>query len=266
MEKRLREGQVFAFPLGSQGHFGVCRVVRLHQGEAVLAALDWFGSTRPSLEMVSDRPLVYDNHGPFGGEAAIYWGAKEPPPDFECIGSSEPSREEIDLTTCRCEGRVCLCKRRQGGWKACRASLYRYWRWQEDQAGYEAEREQMRQELARVREETEAMQQVEKKRMTLEQFRDTKLFEGWEGYRAPKIIEASRRVFRETAERLMGFERWEGDEAAEVMRWCIEQFNELDSEHHFIETLEREEICEAFEQLAELVGLEENLADRWREW
>jgi hypothetical protein len=33
------------------------------------------------------------------------------------------------------------------------------------------------------------------------------------------------------------------------------------------ETLEREKICEAFEQPVELVGLDEqNLGDRWREW
>ena len=135
---------------------------------------------------------------------------------------------------------MCLCERMQGDWKACLANLYRYWRWREDRAGYEAERAQVRQELARAREEAEARRQAEKKGMTLEQFRRAKLFECWEGYRAPEVIEASRRIFRETAERLMRLgERLEKDEAVEVMRRCIEQFNELNSEHYFIEMLER---------------------------
>ena len=53
-----------------------------------------------------------------------------------------------------------------------------------------------------------------------------------------------------------------------VLQECIEAFNALDAELHFIETGEREDICEEFEAIVHACGLggHEDLADRWREW
>lgn len=258
----LQAGQVFAFPLNWDAYWGACRIVRIDKGAAVLATLEWIGTARPTLEQVSDCPLVYDNHGPFEGDPAIFWGAQTPPPDFEYVGLSAPSHTELALTTCHCQGRVCLCKRRQGGWKACRANLVRYWQWKIDREGYETARAVVRQELERVN----AQQSSQPEPLTLADFRRTTLFAGWEGYREKSLIEASRRIFGATVDKLAGLEPGQVDARLNVMQACIEQFNDLDSEHAFIETIEREEICEAFAQLARIVGLEEDLADRWREW
>ena len=57
--------------------------------------------------------------------------------------------------------------------------------------------------------------------------------------------------------------------ARAILKECIETFNELDEENdHWIETVEREDICDVFYQLADLAGFgdESELADEWRDW
>lgn len=120
----------------------------------------------------------------------------------------------------------------------------------------------MRQELERINAQRSSVPET----LTLAEFRQMTLFAGWEGYRDMLLIEASRRIFGETVDKLAGLERGQEDIKLNIMQACIEQFNDLDSQHAFIETIEREEICEAFAQLARIVGLSEDLADRWREW
>jgi hypothetical protein len=58
------------------------------------------------------------------------------------------------------------------------------------------------------------------------------------------------------------------EERKAILRACIESFNELDAKLGFIETVEREDICEEFEAVVHACGLGryENLADEWREW
>jgi hypothetical protein len=53
-----------------------------------------------------------------------------------------------------------------------------------------------------------------------------------------------------------------------ILQHCIESFNALDAEMRFIETIEREDICEEFEAIVHACGLgaHKDLADRWREW
>ena len=54
-----------------------------------------------------------------------------------------------------------------------------------------------------------------------------------------------------------------------VLQECIERFNSIDAEmDHFIETIERDDICEEVEAIVHACGLvaHEDLADKWREW
>ncbi len=52
-----------------------------------------------------------------------------------------------------------------------------------------------------------------------------------------------------------------------ILKQCIESFNNLDAEMDFIETVEREDICEEFEAIVHACGLGAytDLADRWRD-
>jgi hypothetical protein len=48
----------------------------------------------------------------------------------------------------------------------------------------------------------------------------------------------------------------------------MEAFNKLDAQMEFIETEEREDICEEFQAVASACGLgpKARLADKWRKW
>ena len=53
-----------------------------------------------------------------------------------------------------------------------------------------------------------------------------------------------------------------------ILKKCIEAFNAMDAGMGFIETNEREDICEEVEAIVHACGLGtyKDLADRWREW
>lgn len=56
------------------------------------------------------------------------------------------------------------------------------------------------------------------------------------------------------------------DAATELLRRCIENFNDLDT--GFICTIEREELCDLLYEIGNLCGLdsEEDWVDQWRDW
>ncbi|MGC9346671.1 MAG: imm11 family protein [Anaerolineae bacterium] len=136
-ETRLKVGQVYVFPLYAMlpparvqttDLYGACKVVEVVGDGGVLATLDWTGSQVPALTELEDRPLFRNDYGPFEGRPAIFWGAGEPPDDMRLIGVLPLSEEELDELTCTCEGAVCTCPRHYGGWRTCRANLFRQWR------------------------------------------------------------------------------------------------------------------------------------------
>ena len=53
-----------------------------------------------------------------------------------------------------------------------------------------------------------------------------------------------------------------------VLQRCIESFNEIDRKTHWIESVERDDICVEFEAIVHACGLgrRKDLADEWRDW
>lgn len=56
------------------------------------------------------------------------------------------------------------------------------------------------------------------------------------------------------------------EDATDILRQCIEQYNELDE--GFICTIEREELCDTLYEIGDACGLDgdEDWVDKWREW
>jgi hypothetical protein len=103
--------------------------------------------------------------------------------------------------------------------------------------------------------------------------RDKNTFESWEGFVDSRIIEESRRVYKDTIESLLGLEdNASAEERVRILERYVERFNELDKIHgHFIYTIEREDICEYFGQIADILGLEgirecDDLPNVARDW
>jgi hypothetical protein len=94
---------------------------------------------------------------------------------------------------------------------------------------------------------------------SLAEFRRQAFFKSWNGYVDPANIRAARQLIRTAIDELLAL----GPDASEpekldVLHACVEGFNDLnDEDEHFIETIEREHICDVLADIAERVGLED---------
>lgn len=96
-----------------------------------------------------------------------------------------------------------------------------------------------------------------------------KRFVSWEGAVSVELIEVCRQVFLDAIDALMEREGKPRKKlVVSVLRECVERLNELDAEQHFIDTIEREDLCQEIDEIVCASGFpnDEGIADRWREW
>jgi hypothetical protein len=153
-------------------------------------------------------------------------------------------------------------------WEGIAVDVMLEWRWQHDReallAEIAAEQAQRKAQAA-----MQLQQQAKQPRPTLGRLARRKLFVDWEGHVGAAQIRRSRQIMARTIADL----RCLGPKAGEaqklkILRRCIEQFNVADARQQFIDTMEREDICEVFYLVSCACGLgdREELADEWRDW
>jgi hypothetical protein len=260
-------GSAYAFPL-EDGRYAVCRVLldaasdeskQQWDAPAILVACSaWIGDRVPEADDPALRPILYKTHHSWRNEPEVLWLDEEPPADFIPLGLIPPTAEE-----------TAVARMRFGTWKSLTIQPLAQWRWDNARdeviardAAEEAAAAEQRSRMARERQEY-------LRRVSLTELREHQFFARWKDYPPQKLIVASREIMSDTVEQLIGL----GPTAPErermaVLRECIEAFNRLDADTHFIETVEREDICEEFEAIVHACGLgkHEDLADEWREW
>jgi len=260
-------GTAFAFPLGD-GRFSVCRILldtnseRSRQewnGDAVLVAgSSWIGHEIPFSDDPALRPILHKKHHSWANEPNVLWISEEPPQDFIFLGNIDPTREE--------QGIPCMAF---GSWFALICQSLAQWRWDNERNAVLAEDviRQKKEEKARLNAQREREQYLAK--VTLDELLRHRFFANWKDYPPPKVIRAARKVMISTVKNLLDLGRGASEEERmAILKQCIESFNELDAELRFIETDEREDICEEFEAIVHACGLgaHKDLADNWREW
>lgn len=144
------------------------------------------------------------------------------------------------------------------------------WRWDNDRDSVLAEDEIKDKEESQKRRRDQQDREEYLANITLNELRDHQFFPRWDEYPPKKAIRASRHIMTDTIQQLLdlGPAAPESDRMA-ILQDCIERFNSIDAEmEHFIETVEREDICEEFEAIVHACGLgaHEDLADHWRAW
>jgi hypothetical protein len=154
-----------------------------------------------------------------------------------------------------------------GGW-AFGLQALRQWRWDHDREAVLREDALEKRREAEMREECGRKREAYLKSVSLSDLQKPPFF-NWKGFRAAKIIRASEKIMADTVARLVkiGRDSPEADRLA-ILQQCIESFNTLDAKTQFIDTIEREDICEQFEVIVHACGLghHKDLADEWREW
>lgn len=157
-----------------------------------------------------------------------------------------------------------------GGWESPRLQVFAQWRWDHEREAVLAEEATARAAALEAQRQCAQEHEAHLASLTLEQLQEHVFFPHWKTYPSKKATRKSRQIMEETVQALLVL----GSEATEqarraVLQVCIERFNALDEElGFFIETSEREDICEEFEVLVHACGLGayEGLADEWRDW
>jgi|SRR5215831_18943341 len=92
--------------------------------------------------------------------------------------------------------------------------------------------------------------------MTLEKLQATKPFASWEGHVNSKALDESRLIYRSTVSKLAQIGLGKPKDAyLPVLNRYIEEFNRIDEKYEFIETIEREDICETLAQILDVLKL-----------
>jgi hypothetical protein len=259
-------GTAFAFPLGD-GRFSVCRVLlgaeserskQWFEGAILVACSRWIGDEVPHADEPALRPILHLNHHSWDNRPNVLWVSDEPPQALIPIGKIEPTTEEQAIPCASF-----------GSWTSLTLQPLAQWRWDNEPDAVLAEDAIKRKEEAESRLRAQREREMYLERIRLEDLRVHKFFAKWKDYPPPKAIRASRNVMTATVETLIELGPTASeDERMAILQRCIETFNRLDTELQFIETVEREDICEEFEAIVHACGLGKytNLAERWREW
>jgi hypothetical protein len=248
----------------SDGHFGLCRVLRTATederqtfGECILVATSsWRGSAPPDLDDPALREILRKTHHAWSGQLDVHFTADAAPPEYRLLGKIPPNESDLGLTT-----------NALGRWSSD-IQVTAQWRWDHDREALLAEEaEEARMKANRAAEEKRREEQ-RRSELAWEKLRTKTRFPTWPEHLGDDVVVASRQLFIEAVDGLATAGSKSGKRKARaVIRALVEGFNRLDEEHgHFIETVEREEICEEVADVALLAGLPPNVADEWREW
>lgn len=252
--KPVQPGDLFAMPLAG-GRWGVCRVLRVKRQQVLVQSSPWVGDAPPAdlSDPLLVQPLVKTHHS-WDNSIDRMWVDDPPPADLVRLGRIPVTAAEAKLD---CDT--------SGSWVGLRLQPLLQWRWDHERDAVLAE--DAVEEAKRKAAEHEAQygyQPLPKR--TLEEWRAEKPFADWSGYTPPAGIRESRRVVRDLIDDLIAC----GDDEVrkfDAFRRATERLNDADGrDEPFIETVEREDICELFHHLAEAAGLPDYDVTAWRDW
>jgi hypothetical protein len=262
-----KPGNVFRFPLGD-GRFGACRVIREMNkkevkefgGECLLvAACSWIGSENDELCEGNSRPVLHLSHHSWNDKIEVVWIPRDNriPKSFIRGFELKPDNDDLHMKS-----------NSFGSWESFPLQVLLQWRWDNDRSALEAEERKQKTEL----EDSQRKSNIEREKylntVTLEELLPKKRFKKWKGFVSTKLISSCNDIFKETISNLIVASDSTKQERLDILKMCIEKFNEIDEKSHFIETEEREDICSEFEEVTYAAGFKniENLADEWRGW
>jgi hypothetical protein len=243
----VRAGDAFLAPL-QDGRLSVCRALRVapDHSQVLVAASTWIGTRPPDPADPQLREVLRPTHHLHEGKPWLLWAIDPVPVTFMRLGAIPPTDEEASMD-----------RGAFGGWELFPLQVFLQWRWDHERDQVLAEDGAQRRAEEAAREEQRRAYKPLPQR-TLEDLRQQTPFPGWAGYVGPSALRGARRIIRATIDALIAL----GPDAPEParldeIRHCVQRFNALDADEGFIMTIEREDICELIDEVAELVGLED---------
>jgi hypothetical protein len=255
-------GSVFSMPL-ADGRLGICRVLRIKVDikgypVALVAASDWIGHSPPPLDDPSVRRTLILRHHAWAGSPECIWVSDLPPKTFRNLGRITLSKEEKEID--------CLV---YSGWEGLQLQVLLQWRW-------DNEREAVLREDAEkkaIKEKKSAKAASDRQeyllRLTLPQLLSKELFPTWKEYPKAKDKRAIEQIIKTFVRTLSECnESLTREFVAKELQSCVVKLNDLDEERRIIETVEREDLFDVFEEILYAAGQPGLLSvvDDTRDW
>ena len=246
----------------SDGRLGACRVLRIGSDfgspAALVAASPWIGSEAPGLACREIRKTLTLNHHKWNERREVVWVSEPPPAAFKELGKIKLSKKDLKATS----GTF-------AGWDSLPFQVLAQWRWDNDREAVlaediEMERKEAHEQNRRARERQQYLSKV-----TLDDLARKDLFPQWSDRPPPAARNDTTRVMRAFIQNLKRERRLASGRARVHLEACVRELNRLDQLHRgFIETVEREDLYEVFEEILAAAKLPELLGsiDEWRDW
>lgn len=253
-------GLVFVAPT-ADGRMAGGRVLRRQmEGGAVgvlLAVSPWIGATIPSLDCQLLRETLVLTHHNWKGRREIYWVHDRMPLDFKIVGQIPLSDEELAETS-----------NTFGGWQSVPLQVLTQWRWDHDREALLREEAEKKTADKERRQKAAAVRAEYLRTLTLESLAGKEWLESWDGEVSRSPRQAARQLLGKLVEELRAQAQLTKPVVRKLLKKTVESFNHLDAANHFIFTIEREDLCEAFEQIVCACGFPQfcDEVDSWREW
>lgn len=260
-------GTALLMPL-DDGRFGVCRVLRLsseeevaYQGavQALVAMSPWIGEELPDIRDPRLREIHALTHHSFKEAPCVLWVAGPPPDSFRVVGEIEPTPEEAERP---CSG--------SSAWPWFPLQLIAQWRWDHERVEVHREDESKRAKVEAANRNAAQQYREYLDSLTLEDLLNRTWFEGWKGFVPAKALRACRETVRRAIQGLIDLGPNPGAKSVvRILRDCVHEINAIDDQNgNFIETVAREDLSEAFDEIAHAAGLrvEAGVALRWADW
>jgi len=260
LEDLPEAGSVFVVPL-ADGRVGVCRVLqrnRLDVPRVLIAASDWIATEPPPLGHPAVRRILVLNHHNWTDKQDLTWVSEPPPKEYRKLGCIPVLMKDMKA---QCNS--------YGGW-ACGIQILMQWRWDNEREKVLAEDEVKK--AGDLAKRTEAKQKREEylSALTFSKLLAKDLFPTWEDYPPEAAKEGCRRIIRAFIQKLAESKApLERALVAGELKKSVEELNQLDTEHkHFIETIEREDLCEVLDEVLHAAKFPELTDDieNWRDW
>lgn len=255
-------GSAFAFPL-DDGRYSACRVLEYNDEDKdpsiKVACSCWIGEDIPELSEITLREILYKNHHSWNNDPAILWISDALPTNFISLGEITPTLEDRNI---ECSS--------YGNWPSLTLQPLAQWLWDNDRETSDANDKIKKENYDQQRKKSQFEREEYLKNITLETLLKREFFEKWDKYPSEEAKQDSQKIMKETIERLI-YATADAEESIKIahLENCILCFNTIDTKYDgFIETIEREDICEEFESIVYAcnLGHMQDLADEWRDW
>lgn len=253
-------GTVFAAPT-SDGRFSAGRVLRqqFHGGAqgALIAASPWLGMKLPTQELPALRETLILRHHKWKGDPTVFWVHDLMPPDFIIVVQIELSPEDLAASSYTFTG-----------WQSVPHHAQTQWRWDHDREALLRDEAQLAADLAETQRKRAAAHAELMRTLTLDSLLDRRWFASWEDFDSILPLHECRSIIDKLVTELRAAPMLTLRVVKKHLKQSVKDVNCLDAEHHFISTIEREDLYEAYEHIMCAAKFPQvvDQVDQWRKW